>query len=694
MKKPLIVLAMVVAVAFALITFVKKKSSDAHRADALPADVDRQRIRTFWAAYNQANALRVQADFARAANAYREALQLDPGHEDSLYYLGTSLEELGDYAEAAESFRKLLAMNPSSGRAVGELGDVLSLLAPGAPVDFEQARQALLRNVQINREQAGPFLRLGMLELDQGRLEAALEKFRIAAGFGSPDGNFWVGYTLFLQKKHREAVPYFRKVLDAYGRDRKITGRGVLSEGDVLPAPGKPLTALEKAGLKAMLFLNWAALRMGGYPAGVSSEFQVQSRASLKPELQPIGARLGLKAAMGRAASLDFDKDGHADLVVVGPGQPLNLYRREGEKFVGVTDFAGLKGVNNVWDAYGADYDGDDYPDLYLIRSGFLGAGQNLLYHNNRDGTFSDVTAALGLEGVRPTARACFFDFDGDGRMDLLEVGAPDRNHGPLRLYRNAGNRFVESTQAAGLSASGTAVDCAVGDYNRDGRADLFVLFWQRAGLLYSNQGKGKFADTTEQAGLTGIRGRRFSALLFDYDKDGLLDLLVTAHAPFEDVVHCLLQPDYHPNGNTPRLFRNKGDGSFEEVTEKTGLNRCYGTMQVLPIDIDWDGWTDLLLVNGSLDAQRLEPSLVLRNLQGREFQEWFYVPHFGRPRNFIGAAIVGFDRDRALDVYFAQNPILHDRKNAGGLFFKLQAQRASGSSPLKEDLVSLWRNP
>lgn len=621
MKKPLLVLAILVAVIFLLITIARRRASDDYRAEPAPAGAEKQRIKTFWSAYNQANTFRTQGDFARAAAAYRDVLQLNPGHEDSLYYLGTSLEELGDYGQAAESFRKLLAINPSSGRALGELGNTLSLLAPGAPLDFEQARQAILKNVEINREQAGPFLRLGLMELDQGHVDAALEKFRVASGFGSPDGHFWVGYALFLQKKYAAAVPYFRKVLDAYGHDRKIIGRGVLSEGDILPAPGKPLTALEKVGLKSMLFLYWAAVRMGGYPAGTPREFQIQPRAGLPLELPQAADRLGANAGRGRAVSIASGKDGREGLLFFGSGGPLKLYRREGEKFVDATEPAGLTGISNVWDAYAVDYDGDGFPDLYLVRSGFLGAGQNLLYHNNRNGTFNNVTAAVGLEGIRATARVCFSDFDGDGRLDLLEVGAPDASHRPLRFYRNAGNRFVESSQAAGLVVSGTAVDCAVGDYNRDGKPDVFILLWQRGGVLFSNQGNARFIDATEAARLGGIRGKRFNALFFDYDKDGLPDLLVTAQAPFDDAVRSLLQFDFHPTANTPRLFHNKGDARFEDVTSQAGLNRCYGTLHVLPVDVDADGWTDLLLVNGSLDAQRLEPSVVLRSLQGKGFQ-------------------------------------------------------------------------
>ncbi len=667
MKKTLLLLAAAVAVAFLLIAGLKRRSLESAVDGSGPAEPERQRIRSFWSAYNQASALRTQEKYAEAATAYRKALELEPNHEDSLYYLGSSLYELGAYAEAADTFRKMLERNASSGRALSQLGNTLSLLAPGAPADFEQARSVYLRTVEINREQAGPFLRLGTLELNQGRAGQALENFRLAAGFGSPEGSFLVAYTLFLQNRNQEAVPFLRKVLENYGREKKITGRGVLSEGDLLPGAGKPLTALEKAGLKSIILLYWDSLRLGGYPPGIANEFHLTTR--IEGETHSPRLTLRLKLGGGRGAWADFDKDGRLDLVLAGLEQPLALYHNQGGRFVNVTSAAGLGGVRGVWDAVWVDYDLDGYLDLYFIRSGYMGRGQNLLFRNRGNGTFADVTAAAGLEGRRSTARAIFFDFDGDGRPDLVEVGQADTQHSSVRFFRNLGNRFVEQTEGAGLSNSGTAVDCAVGDFDRDGRPDLFVLYWQRPGVLYRNLGNGKFADVSAQAGLQGVGGQGFSALFFDYDHDGFLDLLVTAQAPYEDTVRCLLQPTLRFSRNTPRLFRNRGDGSFEEVTARVGLDRCYGTMQAVAADFDKDGWIDLLFVNGSLDAERLEPSVVLRNVEGKEFREWFYVPEFARPGNFIGGSIADVNGDRAPDVYLAQSATLKQSVPSGGLY-------------------------
>jgi|GEM_PF-1395631 len=662
MKKSLALVAAFVLAAFGLIALNRRRAAE-KLPEAAPAGADRERIQTFWDTYNRANALRLSGAYSEAVRAYQECLRLNPQHEDSLYYLGACLEETGDYAEAAGTYRRLIEVNPASARALAELGNTLSLVAPGAPADFNQARDAYENCIRLNREQAGPFLRLGTLELNQGRYLEALEDFRIAAGFGSAEGNYLAGYTLFLQGKYRAALEPLEKVINAYAKDRKLSGRGVLSEGDVLPATGKPLTALEKSGLKSILLLYWTATRLGGYPAEIPKEFRVtRPLPSDAGTLAAANSRVsGVTLPAGRVVWSDADPQGRRFAAVVGPGQPVRLYRIDGEPgstLFDVTAASGLQGVRNVWDAAWVDYDRDGYPDLYLIRSGFTGTGRNALYHNDRNGSFADVTSAAGLAGERSTARACLGDFEGDGRPDLLEVGGSAGGKSSVRLFRNTGRRFVDETQAAGLASTGTAVDCTLADTARAGRLDVFVLFWHRDAVLFRNQGGGRFADVTRQAGLQGIRGTGFSALFFDYDRDGFPDLLVTSHAPAEDVARSLLEPRYQATEFTPRLFRNKGGAGFEEVTAKVGLNRSYGTMQALALDFDGDGWPDLLLANGSLDRERLEPSVVLRNIRGREFREWFRLPGRDQPGNFVGAT-VGLLNENAIDIFLAKNPVM-----------------------------------
>jgi len=169
MKKYALGLAVFVAVAFGLITILRYRKAGSSETGSALAEAEKQRIQTFWNIYHKANALRTQGKFDAAVPAYRECLKLDPKHEESLYYLGSSLQELGEYAEAAAAFRRMIELYPESSRAYSQLGTTLSALAPGAPVSFDEAHSAFLRSVGINREEAGPFLRLGLLELNRGR---------------------------------------------------------------------------------------------------------------------------------------------------------------------------------------------------------------------------------------------------------------------------------------------------------------------------------------------------------------------------------------------------------------------------------------------------------------------------------------------------------------------------------------------
>lgn len=501
MKKPVIALAALVIAAFGVISFLRRDSGNQTGPASEALNPEKQRIKTFWTLYDRANSDRLAGKFERAVAGYRECLKLDPKHEDSLYYLATSLKELGEYKEAVATFERLIEVNPESNRAWSELGNTLCVAAPGTRPDFKRARSAFERSIEINREQAGPFLQLGRLELNLGDTTAARKHFEIAAGFGSPEGNFLVGYTFFLEKKQAEASKLFRKVLEGQARERAIASRGIVSEGDILPALGKPMTALESASLKSLLFLYWSAARLGVYPHGVPKEFQLNTMPPAAGVPPPFHVTIGAEAQ-----------------------------------------------------------------------------------------------------------------------------GTPDAS--------------CEEFRRAGLPVQGAVSGCAQGDFNADGLPDFLVLRWQRGVLLYLNQGGGRFSEATQEAGLSGAGGRSFSAIAFDYDKDGKTDIFISYHAPFEEVVRCLVQPGYKPLRYTSRLFHNSGNGRFEDASISAGLTRCYGVMKAIATDLDSDGWVDLLLVNGSFDRQRLEPSIALRNLGGKEFREWFYVPSFESPGNFTGATL------------------------------------------------------
>jgi hypothetical protein len=239
---------------------------------------------------------------------------------------------------------------------------------------------------------------------------------------------------------------------------------------------------------------------------------------------------------------------------------------------------------------------------------------------------FAEGAAAVGIEFVHEsgqrkriylpdgvTGGCCIFDYDGDGWMDVYMVqsgpyDAPEEPKRPSRLFRNRGNgTFEDVTEAARVGARGNGMACACGDYDGDGDPDLFV---SNVGpdVLYRNEGKGTFTDVTAHAGVTGS-GFGASAAFVDYDQDDDLDLFVTQYVNWSVAteINCLNpygEPDYckPDNYQAPAisiLYRNRGDGTFEDVTRESGIAALAGNgLGIACADFDADGDMDAYVAN------------------------------------------------------------------------------------------------
>jgi len=224
-----------------------------------------------------------------------------------------------------------------------------------------------------------------------------------------------------------------------------------------------------------------------------------------------------------------------------------------------------------------------------------------------------------------------FFDYDGDGWLDILLVNGMDwpghkRQRSTPRLYRNNHDgTFTDVTQRAGLAVEMYGMGVTIGDYNNDGFPDILITAVGQ-NRLFQNTGKGYFLDVTEKAGLGGRNSFSTSAVWFDYDRDGLLDLLVCNYVKWsqERDVFCSVDgkrksyctPEaYH--GETCWLFRNRGNGTFEDVTAKSGIfDSTSKSLGVALIDEDHDGWPDLLIANDT------QPNKLYRNLRNGTFED------------------------------------------------------------------------
>jgi enediyne biosynthesis protein E4 len=272
---------------------------------------------------------------------------------------------------------------------------------------------------------------------------------------------------------------------------------------------------------------------------------------------------------------------------------------------------------------------------------------------------------------------AAFFDFDGDGWLDIFLVNGTRfeakyaRGEQPTnRLYKN--NRdgtFTDVTLAAGLQRSGWGQGVCVGDYNNDGHDDLFVSYWGDC-ALYRNNGDGTFTDVAKKAGvttrtITGLQRWNTGCAFLDYDRDGHLDLFVANYidfdlktAPVPESGPCLYKgrmvacgpPGLQGGKNI--LFHNNGDGTFADVSEKSGILKTKGTysLGVLTADFDNDGWPDIYVANDSTS------SALLKNNHDGTFTDIAveagvaFSPD-GKPQAGMGVAAIDFDCDGNLDL-------------------------------------------
>jgi hypothetical protein len=270
-----------------------------------------------------------------------------------------------------------------------------------------------------------------------------------------------------------------------------------------------------------------------------------------------------------------------------------------------------------------------------------------------------------------------FFDYDNDGWLDIFLVNGTrfEADWAPAetpvsRLYKN--NRdgtFTDVTAQAGVARTGWGQGCCVGDYNNDGHDDLFVTYWGDC-VLWHNQGNGKFTDVAKTAGLTTNPGSgrlrwNTGCAFVDYDKDGHLDLFVANYIDFDPKTTPL--PESGPclykgimvacgppglQGGKNILFHNNGDGTFTDVSEKAGILRTQGTygLGVVVSDFDNDGWPDIYVADDSTS------SALYRNNHDGTFSEIAieagvaYSPD-GKPQAGMGVSVADYDGDGNFDI-------------------------------------------
>ncbi len=425
--------------------------------------------------------------------------------------------------------------------------------------------------------------------------------------------------------------------------------------------------------LRSRWLLNIAYMTLGQYPAQVPPQWLIPpekfaSDYDIKP-FPDVAMSLGLdvNGLAGGVIMEDFDGDGFLDLMVSDwslYGQ-LRLFHNNGDgTFTERTAEAGLTGLVSGLHIMQTDYNNDGLPDVFIPRGAWLGASGHFpksLLRNNGDGTFTDVTEEAGLLSPHPSQTAVWFDYDGDGWLDVF-IGNESSNAdvNPCELYHNNHDgTFTECAAQCGVQVNRFIKGVVSADFNHDGRPDLYLSNRDGSNLLFRNDGpragsdgtKWSFTDVAAQAGV-GTQTASFPTAFLDYDNDGWPDILVTGYRIRDVGDICADYLGLPHDGERARLYHNNHDGTFKDVTQEVGLYKVIHAMGLNYGDLDNDGWLDFYAGTGDPDLATLIPKRMFRNNGGKNFQEVTTSGGFGMLQKGHAISFGDIDNDGDQDIY------------------------------------------
>ncbi len=426
--------------------------------------------------------------------------------------------------------------------------------------------------------------------------------------------------------------------------------------------------------LRVIWLLNIAYMTLGEHPERVPPQFLIPDEAFRSKadvgRFENVGSQAGLGVRgpnlAGGSIFDDFNGDNRPDLFTTSLDAELGatlLINRGDGTFEDRSTAAGLAQQVYALNVTRADFDNDGDLDVLLLRGGWETPLRLSLLRNNGSATFADVTVASGLAEPIASESAAWGDYDDDGFLDVFVCGeylppggAPSQTPGDprnlCRLYHNQGDgTFKNVAIASGVSDERCAKGSAWGDYDGDGRLDLFVSNMGQPCRLYHNEGNGKFRDVAPELGITGP-DFSFACWFWDFDNDGLLDLYVNDYrARVAEVLASALGSKIE-GSSRPRLYRNLGTAGFRDVSQEVGLDRAMAPMGANFGDIDNDGYLDIYLGTGDMSYEGLDVNLLFKNIEGYRFDDATTSSGTGHLQKGHGVSFADWDSDGDLDLF------------------------------------------
>lgn len=339
--------------------------------------------------------------------------------------------------------------------------------------------------------------------------------------------------------------------------------------------------------------------------------------------------------------------------------------------FTDVTEQSGLKGITGGLNIQQVDYNNDGNLDIFVLRGAWntegFGNQPSSLLRNNGDGTFTDVTIPSGLLYFHPTQAATWADFNNDGYLDVFigteNAGGMDAGgtHTCMLYVNNGDGTFTNVTDSAHCNLTAFVKGVTSADYNNDGWPDIFISTMDGNKYLLKNKCKpGKaidFGDVSVQAGLDKNTEPTFTTWFFDYNNDGWPDIIVGDYnnrmnkpLAYFAAAEGLGKP-IPKMGNT-FLFRNNHDGTFTDVTNEVGLNKVVYSMGANFGDIDNDGYPDMYFGTGNPDFKSLVPNKLFKNIDGKRFADVTTSSRTGNLQKGHGVAFADLRNTGIQDIF------------------------------------------